>query len=597
MAMRLNFRRFTQKSARLAVPVAGAVLAIAAGLCAQDEKPAGNPGDSLSQYQADAIAAKNAKKSRPWHFGSQPAGDIYTNHTSHSNRLIPVYTFGSKINMADVAGANSLYRDAAKIKALYGYDAPNTLNPQAEYFDQTDLKKLQADAVNRGVKHLFVVWFDGFDWDTTQAAAAAKSGITYSAEKGTGLIFQDYTANNTARFGYYVTSPSQDDPSQMNVNSQTISFDPDITRGGYDALIAGPNPWTPGPLYAKAPGYLKGSAGNAADKKGVLDAGRAIHAYTDSSTSAASAFNGVKSYNNSLNVTPDGKPAKTLWHDLQKQGWKLGTVTSVPFNHASPAGPYARNIYRDDYQDIARDMLGQKSVMVQNGQAEQLSGLDVVLGAGFGKVEQSFQHAKVQGNNAADGSKYLANADRDAADVKNGGKYVVVQRTSGQSGRDLVLTAATKAAAENHRLFGVFGTTFGHLPYRTADADYKPVAGVKPKEVYTDADLKENPTLSDMTRAALTVLTAQKGKPFALFVESGDVDFALHDNNLDNAVGAVYSGEAAIQVIIDWVEKNSNWNDSAMIVTADHGHMLHIDDINAIAGQAAGKNDPRESQK
>ena len=35
------------------------------------------------------------------------------------------------------------------------------------------------------------------------------------------------------------------------------------------------------------------------------------------------------------------------------------------------------------------------------------------------------------------------------------------------------------------------------------------------------------------------VLTAEPGKPFALFVETGDVDFALHDNNLDNAIGAV----------------------------------------------------------
>ena len=32
------------------------------------------------------------------------------------------------------------------------------------------------------------------------------------------------------------------------------------------------------------------------------------------------------------------------------------------------------------------------------------------------------------------------------------------------------------------------------------------------------------------------------------------VDFALHDNNLDNAIGAVLSGEEAVQAIIDWVE-------------------------------------------
>ncbi|MFM7594075.1 MAG: alkaline phosphatase, partial [Isosphaeraceae bacterium] len=161
----------------------------------------------------------------------------------------------------------------------------------------------------------------------------------------------------------------------------------------------------------------------------------------------------------------------------------------------------------------------------------------------------------------------------------------------------ILADAAAQAAKGNHRLFGVFGTQFGHLPYRTTDGDYKPVAGVRPTEKYSDADLTENPTLSDMTRASLAVLTAQKGKLFALFVEAGDVDFALHDNNLDSAIGAVYSGEEAIRVIIDWVEKNSNWDESAMIVTADHGHMLQIDDLNAIAGHARGKVDPREIQK
>lgn len=595
--MDLNLKKLGSKSFRKLVPVAGATFAIAAGLFAQDSASTGSPKDTISQYQADAIATKKNKKPRPWHFGSQPANDVYSNHTSHSNRLIPVYTFGSKIHLEDVAGANSIYRDRERIKALYGYDSPNSHNPEANYFDQTDLMRLQKDAVDRGVKHLFIVWFDGLDWETTQAAAVAKTGSIYTEGKGTGLIFQDYTADGSAHFGYYVTSPSHDEPTKMDVDAQTISFSPDVPRGGYDAEIAGPTPWTTGPLFAKAPGYLKGGAGNADDKNGVLGAGRAIHAYTDSSTSAASAFNGVKSYNNSVNVTANGTPVNTLWYDLQKQGWKLGTVTSVPFNHASPAATYARNIFRDDYQDIARDMLGLKTVLVENGKAEQLPGLDVVLGAGISKEEARFQHAKEQGSNAADGTRYIAKSDKAAVDVKNGGKYVVIERTSGVSGRENLMAAAEKAAQGGHRLFGVFGTQYGHLPYRTADGDYKPVAGVRGTEVHTEADLIENPTLSDMTRSALTVLTAQKGKPFALFVEAGDVDFALHDNNLDNAIGAVYSGEAAIDVIIKWVEKNSNWNDSAMIVTADHGHMLRINNIKAIAGQASGKVDPREVQK
>ena len=107
--------------------------------------------------------------------------------------------------------------------------------------------------------------------------------------------------------------------------------------------------------------------------------------------------------------------------------------------------------------------------------------------------------------------------------------------------------------------------------------------------MHNPTDLRENPSLADMTTAALRVLSAEKGRPFALFVEAGDVDWGLHDNNLDNALGAIYSGEVAIRVITDWVEKNSNWDDSVLIVTSDHGHYLVVDDPRAIAGTAGGK--------
>ena len=85
-----------------------------------------------------------------------------------------------------------------------------------------------------------------------------------------------------------------------------------------------------------------------------------------------------------------------------------------------------------------------------------------------------------------------------------------------------------------------------------------------------------------MTEAALAVLSARPEQKFVLFVEAGDVDFALHANNLDNAIGAVYSGEEAVQTVIRWVETHSNWDDSVLIVSSDHGHYLVVDDPQAL---------------
>ncbi|MEZ6081542.1 MAG: hypothetical protein R3C56_39495 [Pirellulaceae bacterium] len=100
------------------------------------------------------------------------------------------------------------------------------------------------------------------------------------------------------------------------------------------------------------------------------------------------------------------------------------------------------------------------------------------------------------------------------ASVDSGGKYVVARRTPGEPGSEVLATAVQQAIEGKHRLFGYFGITGGHLPYRTADGDYAPVQSVgnpntaKP-EVYSPEDLRENVTLSDMALAAIEVLDAQ----------------------------------------------------------------------------------------
>ncbi len=541
--------------------------------------------DPMRSLQNANILTKDEKQPRPYHFGSQGPNGVYSNSTGHSNRLIPVYTFGKRVDLGAVAGKNSVYRDEARLTKLYGTLPPNTLNPEAEYFDQSDMYRVQKTAVEGGVKHLFIVWFDGMDWDTTRAAAIARTGKDYTEGKGSGLNFQDFTADGSAQYGYYVTSPSHD-VSTRNPDEQTVTIDfAKSNPGGYDVRFGGPNPWTPGPLLKTAPGYLKGS------KDEVAKAGGIAHAVTDSAPSASEFASGVKSFNDGINVGEDGRMVETLFAQLQREkGWKVGTVTSVPFPHASPAAMYAHNVERDDYQDLAREMLGLESIVQKDGKGPRMPGLDVVMGAGYGQVLAD-SNILGQGKNAVKGQNlFLADADLKAIDAKNGGPYVVVTTKLDAKADEALDRAAEKAAAEDKRLFAFYGTNGTHLPYQTTDGDYRPSAGIRgTRESYSADDLLENPTLADMTRSALKVMAAKKGQPFALFVEAGDVDFALHDNNLDNAIGAVYSGEAAIQVITDWVEKNSNWDESAMIITADHGHYLMIDDPKALLGTARVK--------
>ena len=536
----------------------------------------------LRQMQAHAIANRNEKIDRPYHFGTQGAGGVFSNHGSHTNRLVPVITLGRSVDLGSITGGQSAYRDPQRLETLYGRVPEHTLNPEAEYGDQADLRRLQQRAVEAGARHLFIVLFDGMDWEVVRAAAIARTGDPELGGSNPMLDLGDgFDADGTMRVGSVVTSPTHEG-AVLDLDEQSIAIPDDALRGGFDPRFAGRDPWQAPEL--DAPGYLRGQGATEEELQVLRQRGGVPHAYTDSSASAAEIASGVKSYNDSVNVGPDGAFLTPYFVALQRDGWKVGTVSSVPFNHASPAAMYARNVSRDDYQDLARDMLGLPSIAVEHG-APGLPGLDVVIGTGVDQDADLRSIQRSQGRNAVAGNRYLSADDLEAIDVEHGGPYVVAARTQGSNGDDVLAEAAKRAAAEGRRLFGFFGTPFGHLPYQTADGAFDPSLDFNGEaEAYTPDEIAENPTLAEMTAAALEVLGADPEVPFALFVEPGDVDWALHANNLDNAVGAVRSGEAALRVILDWVASHGSWDDSAVIITADHGHYLVLDDPGALAG-------------
>ncbi len=291
-------------------------------------------------------------------------------------------------------------------------------------------------------------------------------------------------------------------------------------------------------------------------------------------------FSGIKTFNGAINVDPGDNQVEPIARQLQKEGFSIGVVTSVAISHATPASAYGNNVTRDDYQDLSRDLLGMPSIAHRG---EPLPGVDVLLGGGWGetaeieKDEDDKEKPSKQGSNFVPGKKFITEADLTAIDVENNGRYRVVQRTKGCNGVEALQEATEQAIAEKTRLFGLFGVKRGHLPFQTADGGYNPTRGDKEAEVYTLEDINENVTLADMTASALRVLE-QNEKGFWLMIEAGDVDWANHDNNIDNSIGAVLSGDEAFHVVTEWVEANDAWTDTAVILTADHGHFLVLHD-------------------
>ncbi|MCM2370143.1 alkaline phosphatase [Aporhodopirellula aestuarii] len=505
--------------------------------------------DPIAKMQADAVATRRAD----WgHWGPNPK--TYSSWKTHSNRLIPVYTFG--IDLRSVCGQNSLYRDATAIEALYGFLPDETLNPEAEYFDQTDVYRLQKSAIESGKKRVILFVFDGMDWDTTRVAAIAKSGKIYDEGRGEGLHFLDYRGAMTD-FGYCVTSP-RTEGTRVNVDDQTVVNPEGKVPGGYHAALGGDAPWRPITDAEYPIGKSK----------------QTVHAFAESSATATSMTCGIKTYNDAMNVDFMGREVLPIARTLQNEDFAIGVVTSVPISHATPGCAYANNVHRNDYQDLTRDLIGRPSIFHPGG----LPGVDVLIGGGWG-IDKDKDAA--QGKNYVPGNKYIAADDLAAIDVNNGGEYVVALRTSGVAGPD-VLTEAVQKAKQNHkRLFGFFGAQAGHLPFQTADGNYDPVVSYgnqKPvkAEVYSKADLHENVKLKDAALAAIEVLDSRSDR-WWLMIESGDVDWANHSNNIDNSIGAVLSGDEAFATIVEWIERNGGWDETALILTADHGHYFTLD--------------------
>lgn len=502
--------------------------------------------DLVRQLQTAAVESNQAD----WgHWGPNP--EAYSSWKTHTNRLIPIYTFG--VDLDSVAGEHSIYRDEERLRSLYGRLPDQTVNPRADYFDQTDVYRLQAQAAAAGKKCIVLFVFDGMDWQTTQAAAIYRSGrCGYTEGRGTGLGFQDYQAAPTD-YGWFVASP-HNEGTATDVNGQRIRKPGGDLPGGYSAEIAGDAPWSV-----------------ATDAQYLIGKGEEVrHAYPDSAATATAMCSGVKVYNDSINVDAYGRQTTPISRELQEEGFAVGVVTSVPISHATPACAYGNNVSRNDYQDLTRDLLGLPSV----AHPSPLPGVDVLIGAGSGEI---LERDGGQGDNYSPGNRYLAPEDRATVDEAHGGRYVVAERTGGVDGAAALTRAAAKAKSEQKRLLGFFGVAGGHLPFATTDGGYDPAPSAgAPAEEYSPEDVRENPKLKQMATVALDVLASRSDR-FWLMVEAGDVDWANHANNLDNSIGAVISGDEAFLAVAEWIEQHVGWDDAAVIVTADHGHYLVLD--------------------
>ena len=144
----------------------------------------------------------------------------------------------------------------------------------------------------------------------------------------------------------------------------------------------------------------------------------------DSASTATSIATGKKTYSGMINVDITGAiPYETIAEKLHKQlGWKIGVISSVNLNHATPAAFYAHQASRNNYYEIGEELIKSGFEYFAGGGLKKTTGTkgdqtnlyDLAKNAGY-KV--TFTQAEAEAVTAADGRVILIDehlADSDA---------------------------------------------------------------------------------------------------------------------------------------------------------------------------------------
>ena len=227
----------------------------------------------------------------------------------------------------------------------------------------------------------------------------------------------------------------------------------------------------------------------------------------DSAATGTAISCGVKTKTGTIGLDADLASVPNITELFKANGKRIGIVTSVTLNNATPAAFYAHADSRGDYYDIAVQMA--------------TSGIDYFGGGSL------------------------------TSPTGSSGDEVSVFTLLEQNGYSIADTAEEIAA-----LNGASGKTYAISPVRDS-------SGAMPFAIDAEEDAV---TLADLVRTGIDVLDNDDG--FFMMCESGKVDWACHANDAASAVGEVQVLSDSVQVALDFAAKHPD--ETLIIVTADH---------------------------
>ncbi len=227
----------------------------------------------------------------------------------------------------------------------------------------------------------------------------------------------------------------------------------------------------------------------------------------DSASTATSMATGFKTHSGVIGLKSDkSTELTTVAEKLKMEGYKVGIVSTVTLNHATPAAYYANTVSRNNYYDIALQM-----------------------------AESDFD--------------YFGGGELNKADGQNGGEesaYDVMKKNG---------YTITNNKEEIMSLNDKSGKVYAISP--------KLDGGAMPYDIDMNAD---DLRLKDFVKKGIDVLDNDKG--FFMMVESGKIDWAGHANDAMSNINDTLAFDEAIQEAVEFY--NEHPDETLIIVTGDH---------------------------
>jgi len=248
---------------------------------------------------------------------------------------------------------------------------------------------------------------------------------------------------------------------------------------------------------------------NAMPMQGTTTTNSSNAIITDSAAAATAIACGEKTVNGRLGLDPTGERRLQSVAELAKErGKKVGIITSVTINHATPAGFYAHRKSRGELYGIGLDLVA--------------SGFDFFGGGGLADMFNDQKAKDYQGN---------------IYELAEKAGYKVIREDK----------AAFEALQPGMGKVFVVGKE-GTLPYMI---DY-------------DASTFE---LSELTAKAIAMLE-DSPTGFFLMVESGKIDYAGHANDAAANLKEVLVLDKSVKCALDFQAKHPD--ETLVVVTGDH---------------------------